>query len=531
MKYKKSSLWYFFIETLLLFLIYFEVTVLFFSPVIFDAINGKVIIGDGGDTYFSIWDFWNFRQLIIEKKIQLFSHYIAYPYGAPLFFSNVFNFIAFLLSILIKNFVQIYNILILFSFPVNAFSMYFLCRKLGSNRSLAFLLSISFAFSGYTISRSFSHLPLVYVFVFPLGYYLIKKLKGLKKILSFAFILFLGFLIHPYYLVFLMLMYVFLEFKLKKEFFISSVFISLLFFILTLPFLVLTIKSIGIGDFITELKSNIRDVNALPEDEKFSPIDYLVPCSLSYIGDIGILATLRTTRSRIMCPYIGPLLIVYVYVIFRQKKIEREDIACFLFLLLSLGAYIYDKIPNLLYLVLYHFFPGFNIIGYPQRFSVLVLFFIIRKLAVFNLFNKTQKTGIIISILVFLYIISNFPKIFIKGYTYPLISSYISSINISSDAVGNIPSGINCKTQYIQVFHQKPITGCCIGDVIRCGMSYGLFYEKCMNQRFCEEEKIYIVSKNWLNENWGKCYELMKTSNKTFMIGKDEDIEVWMCKS
>jgi hypothetical protein len=191
-----------------------------------------------------------------------------------------------------------------------------------------------------------------------------------------------------------------------------------------------------------------------------------------------------------------------------------------------------------LYLVLYliSFFPGFNIIGYPQRFSVLVLFFVVRKLAVFNLSNKTQKTGIIISIFVFLYIISNFPKIFTKGYTYPLISSYISSINISSDAVGNIPSGVNCKTQYIQVFHQKPITGCCIGDVIRCGLSYNLFYEKCMNQRFCEEGKNLCSTKNWLNEgwlkeNWGECYELMKTSNKTFMIGKDEDIEVWMCKS
>jgi hypothetical protein len=41
----------------------------------------NVLIGDGGDAYHYVWDFWWVKKAILEGKNIFYTDYLFYPYG------------------------------------------------------------------------------------------------------------------------------------------------------------------------------------------------------------------------------------------------------------------------------------------------------------------------------------------------------------------------------------------------------------------------------------------------------------------
>ena len=119
------------LEYIIVLQLYTLLTILAFHKLFILGID-NVLIGDGGDAYHYVWDFWWVKKAILEGKNIFYTDYLFYPYGVFLIF-HALNLSFSLLSIGFSNFldgVVIYNLFVLSSFVISGWLMFYLLKNL-----------------------------------------------------------------------------------------------------------------------------------------------------------------------------------------------------------------------------------------------------------------------------------------------------------------------------------------------------------------------------------------------------------------
>jgi hypothetical protein len=161
----------------------------------------KVLIGDGGDAYQHIWNFWWVKKAILEGRDIFYTDYLFYPIGSNLYFHSLSLYnsvVAFILNLVLHiDFITIYNLLLLSTFIFSGIISYVIFKHLGANIYLSFALSFAFTFSSFHIIRALGHLDLSTIYLLPpFFYFLIRydadkiKNSSLKSIFKNCVVLF-----------------------------------------------------------------------------------------------------------------------------------------------------------------------------------------------------------------------------------------------------------------------------------------------------------------------------------------------------
>jgi hypothetical protein len=461
--------------------LYALLTILAFHKLFVLGID-KYVIGDHGDAWQFIWNFWWVKKAILEGRNIFYTDYLFYPNGTYLYFHTL-NLTAILmvfpLMLFVDNLKLIYNISVLLAFILSGYFMYlflnyFLDRK-GKDVSftkkfVSFLGGCMYAFSPYVVSKALGYFNLLSVEWIPLA--LLTTLKTLenatfKRVTLVSFLLIVLFFTDFYYFYYYFSIVIFLLiFNLKKIkprnflFFVSSILTSLIILsIIYLP---------GISSYLKEKQSYVRNYFQtitwynffLPSPftmiYKFFPQNvirlyaaspvYMIVDSVVYYGISFVIITL-----------------LFLFLCIKEKINTNEIhylIALFLFSsFLALGS---STLPSqILNNILRNILPFFNLLPVPARHSFLSLFSFISifSFLLYNLLNKTRKYQMeFFALLTILFLVEYFP---INYYPYyrvdlPPIISQLSLVH-QDFTILNIPHIANTQGMYLQTIHQKKI--------------------------------------------------------------------------
>jgi hypothetical protein len=237
-----------FLEHIVVLELYTLLTILAFHKLFILGIDNYVI-GDHGDAWQFIWNFWWVKKGILEGRNIFYTDYLFYPNATYLYFHTL-NLTAILmvfpLMLFIDNLKLIYNISVILAFILSGYFMYlflnyFLGRKgkdVSFNKKfVSFLGGCMYAFSPYVVSKALGYFNLLSVEWIPLA--LLITLKTLenatfKRVILVSFLLIVLFFtdFHYFYyyffIVFFFLLFNFRKIKAKNFlFFGSSIMISL----------------------------------------------------------------------------------------------------------------------------------------------------------------------------------------------------------------------------------------------------------------------------------------------------------------
>ncbi|MHB8362029.1 MAG: hypothetical protein ACYDBX_00195 [Patescibacteria group bacterium] len=161
------------------FLIYLLVISIYTFPEIL-RLHSSTITGIGPDTKLFIW-FLQWWPYAIFHGINPFISYVTnVPYGVNIawttsipFLSLIFYPITYIGGVYIS-----YNLIVLLSFPLAAFTMFLLSLEFTNKKYIAFIGGLIFGFSPYMIAQGSSHIDLSFIAIVPLIYLIfIKFLK------------------------------------------------------------------------------------------------------------------------------------------------------------------------------------------------------------------------------------------------------------------------------------------------------------------------------------------------------------------
>lgn len=172
----------------------------------------KYIIGDHGDGWHFIWGlWWVCNKVILENNISrlFYSDYSYYPHTTSLVFhtlSPLNGFIGCPLAFLFNfNYIPVYNILVLISFPLTGYFGYLLAGLFLQDKKLRFLYGFFITFSSYHVSKAlgyFNFLKMEFLILFFYFFFSYVKKRSRKYIFLSAFSLFLLGLSELHYLYF-----------------------------------------------------------------------------------------------------------------------------------------------------------------------------------------------------------------------------------------------------------------------------------------------------------------------------------------
>jgi len=461
--------------------LYTLLTILAFHKLFILGIDNYVI-GDHGDAWQFIWNFWWVKKAILEGRNIFYTDYLFYPNGTYLYFHTL-NLTAILmvfpLMLFIDNLKLIYNISVLLAFILSGYFMYlflnyFLDRKgkdISFNKKfVSFLGGCIYAFSPYVVSKALGYFNLLSVEWIPLALLItLKTLENVtfKRVILVSFLLIVLFFtdFHYFYYYFFIVMF-FLIFNFKKIklgnflFFGSSILISLIILsIIYLP---------GISSYLKEKQSYVRNYfqtitwynfflpspftmiyKFFPEDVirlyAASPV-YMIVDSVVYYGISFIFLTL-----------------LFLFLCIKEKINTNEIhflIALFLFSsFLALGN---STLPSLVVNnILRKVLPFFDLLAVPARHSFLSLFSFISIFSylLYNFLNKRRKYQMgFFTLLTILFLVEYFPIKYNYYYRVDLLS-IVSQLSLTHQdfTILNIPHVANTQGMYFQTIHQKRI--------------------------------------------------------------------------
>jgi hypothetical protein len=453
------------LEHIIVLELYTLLTILAFHKVFTLGID-KVLIGDGGDAYQHIWNFWWVKKAILEGKDIFYTDYLFYPTGVHLYFHTL-NLPYSILSIPLSYFLelhQIYNIFILIAFILAGLFEYLFLRRLTNNVLISFLGGYAYMFSPFNTSRSLGQLDLLSSFVIPLFFlFLFKGSKNQKFIL--ASLLFLSYFLHPYYFLILSISL------------ISSIFIDVVIErkIATEKFLAL---SLGIILLIPIINWYVK---YFPKREE-KPISGTLSINLSSltVNHFSILSlvpifnredrNVNTLLQPLTIVFFLPILFCYLFCI-RPKSIRNKNVYAFLLLILVSTLLVFMKWENIEVKVasfsfmsaspsffLSYLFP-FKISHHSTSyFSALLSFSIISLFSI--LLNEINRgSGRLSTIIIFSIYLLSIAEVFpLRDFPYIVLIDY-SEINRLKDINGvilNIPIGYS-RAMYLQTIHNQKI--------------------------------------------------------------------------
>jgi hypothetical protein len=301
--------------------------------------------------------------------------------------------------------------------------------------------------------------------------------------------------IAQYYFVFSVLLttfYLFFSMILQritiKEFFKFISIIVIISILISFPYISFYFKKVILGNTNYQ-KVTLRDIENSAEE--ISIIDFFLPTPFSLANRVLHMDSLRTAESWSILPTFtwSIFLTILILTLSRHFSLNRIIkiylILSIIFILLSLGPTI--KLTkrevlakNYFYLAFYNFFPSFDSILSPSRFSLLV--FLSMLFIILEFFRRkalnTKKFFFLIYLTLIGFFIETFP-------TYYLYSSSFKDIGVSLQCElknrEDITSVLNVPPSkygmYFQIFHEKPIED--IGDV---NLKYIIIFKEFKNK-------------------------------------------------
>jgi hypothetical protein len=186
-----------------------SVVILFYYYSKFILSPNSFLTADAGD---GIKAFYVFLAHIKNDSSYSQFEWMNYPYGQTHVFTdgqtliaNLFKFIGNFIPFVTDNAMGIYNLMMIFSFPVCALLLCSIIQRLRLNSWFCILGSIAITFLSPQIFRMFGHPTLSYVFFFPLAWWLfIRFHESENKKIAWSLVIALNsclwFFIHPYYI-------------------------------------------------------------------------------------------------------------------------------------------------------------------------------------------------------------------------------------------------------------------------------------------------------------------------------------------
>ena len=148
--------------------IYFGLTLLMTFPLV---LNWRSALPDGGsDLWLNYWNFWWWKQSLLEWRSPFWSSVLFHPFGVDLrcHTHSAFNQILAMPVNLAAGEAAAYNFCVFFQLTLAAFAAWLLVRHVTGNAGAAFLAGLIFAFLPYTMDQSLEHLNLVSTGFLPL---------------------------------------------------------------------------------------------------------------------------------------------------------------------------------------------------------------------------------------------------------------------------------------------------------------------------------------------------------------------------
>jgi hypothetical protein len=476
------------LEHIIVLELYTLLTILAFHKLFILGVD-KVLIGDGGDGYQFLWNFWWIKKAILEGRDVFYTDYLFHPKGTYLYAHTLtltYSLIAFLLQNFTSNLILIYNILILASVIVASYSVFFLVKYITKNLLLSFLGGIYFGFSNYMYAKIIGQLNLTAIFVFPiLIFLLLKLLERKEKILKLFYLMFSLFIFYVfvfftdlYYFSFtLIITFIFLLFFLIKKHDILSfmVILATLIFVLIslskLIFIMFEFSSKRCESCIIELK-DVLHLPSLINYLSFSPFslfgkyNYYLNLNPSYHLKPGNLFSYADSIISLPWSLTFPLLIVTSLLMFKRVYFsKREKELLFLFFLVSIIFFVLSSGPEILHrenlvFEIYHKISPY--IRVSTRFSIVVLLslIIIFMILLNKLIKKDRKFTLFIPLLMVASYVETFPQnfFFITFDLPPPSVIYTIKSDKENITILNIPpEWANSFSMYFQTIHEKKI--------------------------------------------------------------------------
>ena len=169
-------------------LLYLALTLLMTFPLAWQW-RGSIPAG-AGDIWQNYWNFWWWKQCLLEGFNPLHSPLLFFPNGADLVFHthSPFNQVLAMPVNLLFGEAAAYNFCILFALTLIGFGTYLLVRELTGSAEAGVLAGIVFAYFPQTIEQTLEHLNLFSLQFIPLAlYFLLRWSRSLRLIDALAF--------------------------------------------------------------------------------------------------------------------------------------------------------------------------------------------------------------------------------------------------------------------------------------------------------------------------------------------------------
>jgi len=441
----------------------------------------KWIIGDHGDAWQFIWNFWWVKKAILERRNIFYTDYLFYPHGTHLYFHTLNLagiFMVFPLLFLIENLILVYNIAVLLTFILSGYFMYlFLHYFLGGDKKrkridwtkeiICFLGGCMYAFSPYVVLKALGYFNLLSVQWFPLVLLFTFKILNEKSfkntfILSVLLVIlfFADFHYFYYYFIFAGFYLLFSVTKIKPEGFLNFALAilasSLVLFLVYSP--AFSMYKANRSGYVRDYFQTITAYNYFLASPftmvyKIFPRDLL---SLYFLSE-----NYNMLIDSIVYYGIGYLTLLAASVFIQRNKLHKVGFLLALLVFSSMIALgnstpVSLKMNDLLRGIL----PFFDLLPVPARHSFLGLLSLVLLTSFFayNFVIKLKGRVFFLFLLTLIFMIEYFPLNY-SSYYHVDTPRAIDELATSNENVSilNIPHMGNTQGMYFQTIHGKKI--------------------------------------------------------------------------
>ena len=149
------------------------------------ALHWRSALPDGGgDVWQTYWNFWWWKQSLLEWRSPFWSPLLFHPFGVDLrcHTHSAFNQILAMPVNLAAGEAAAHNFCVFFQFTLSAFAAWLLVRDLTGNPGAAFLGGLIFAFFPHTMEQSLEHLNLISTGFLPLTLFFLLRWRRSRRL-------------------------------------------------------------------------------------------------------------------------------------------------------------------------------------------------------------------------------------------------------------------------------------------------------------------------------------------------------------
>ncbi len=143
-----------------------------------------------GDLWQNYWNFWWWKQCLLQGLNPLHSPFLFYPAGADLVFHthSAFNQVVAMPVNLLFGEAAAYNFCLILALSLSGFGVYLLVRELTGNARAGIIAGLVFAYFPQTMEQTLEHLNLFSMQFIPLAlYYLVRWGRSFRSVDALAF--------------------------------------------------------------------------------------------------------------------------------------------------------------------------------------------------------------------------------------------------------------------------------------------------------------------------------------------------------